>query len=112
MRSPLWRVLLIQKQANAGLMVISRNQPVHAAVSLTMMIALLCVQRLTLLGRLPCNDVVADHPSLSRQHAALFVRQQQQQQQQRQVAGLEAVLWDLGSAHGTFVQGKRISKVR
>jgi pSer/pThr/pTyr-binding forkhead associated (FHA) protein len=67
------------------------------------------LQVLTLLGRLPCNDVVADHPSMSRQHAAIFFRQQQQQ---LQAGSVEAVVWDLGSAHGTFVQGNRISKVR
>jgi pSer/pThr/pTyr-binding forkhead associated (FHA) protein len=66
---------------------------------------------LTLLGRLPCNDVVADHPSMSRQHAAIFFRKQQQQQQ-LQAGSVEAVVWDLGSAHGSFVQGNCISKVR
>jgi len=56
-------------------------------------------------GRLPQNDVVLDHASISRQHAALCFRAKQPQQ------ALQGVLMDLGSAHGTFVQGARLARV-
>eukprot|EP00775_Hariotina_reticulata_P011872 gene11872-12016_t len=61
-------------------------------------------QVMTVFGRLPQNDVVLDHASISRQHAALCFQTQEPQQ------GLQAILMDLGSAHGTFVDGARLVK--
>lgn len=71
------------------------------------LIGLLYVQVMTVFGRLPCNDIVLDHPSSSRQHAALTFKKQQQQQE-----GVMPVLSDLGSAHGTFINSRRITRVR
>lgn len=50
------------------------------------------------IGRRPYNDVVVDHLSASGEHAAI------------QVVGGEAVLEDLGSTNGTFVNGRAIRK--
>jgi len=63
------------------------------------------MQVMTVFGRLPQNDVVLDHASISRQHAALCFQAKQPPH------GLQAVVMDLGSAHGTFVQGARLAKV-
>lgn len=49
------------------------------------------------IGRAPDNDVVVNHPEVSRQHARL-VRQ-----------GTAMVVEDLGSTNGTFVNGVRLS---
>lgn len=69
------------------------------------------LQVMTVFGRLPCNDITLDHASVSRQHAALTFRQQQQEGQQHQQPGVIAILCDLGSAHGTFIQGTRVTRV-
>ena len=44
--------------------------------------------------------MVLDHPSLSRQHAAVCFER----------AGQRWMLLDLNSAHGTFVDGRPVSK--
>ena len=48
------------------------------------------------LGRRPYNDVVIDHPTVSRVHARI------------QETPLGYVLRDLGSANGTYVNGKDV----
>jgi len=52
---------------------------------------------LIMIGRAPDNDVVINHPEVSRQHARLTRR------------GTAVVLEDLGSTNGTFVNGVRLS---
>ena len=47
-------------------------------------------------------DVVLDHASISRQHATLCY----------QVDGNKWLVTDQGSAHGTFVNGKQVLKVK
>ncbi|CAL8466900.1 g6436 [Coccomyxa elongata] len=54
----------------------------------------------TLFGRSPMADVVLDHPSLSRQHAALCYHK----------TSRCWVLLDLNSAHGTAVDGRQVPK--
>jgi ABC-type multidrug transport system ATPase subunit len=49
-------------------------------------------------GRAPSNDIVLDHPQISRNHATL-TRQ-----------GTELVLQDLGSTNGTYVNGEPITR--
>jgi len=49
------------------------------------------------IGRSPACDLAINHPSVSRQHARVSVRED------------GAYLADLGSTHGTFVRGQRIS---
>jgi DNA-binding winged helix-turn-helix (wHTH) protein len=49
-----------------------------------------------LIGRHPASVVVIDSPTVSRHHAAI------------RVAGVEAILLDLGSRNGTFVGGERV----
>src|SRR5690349_3449801 len=49
------------------------------------------------IGRVPSNDVVLDHPSVSRYHARVTVLAQQ-----------GPLLTDLQSLNGTFVNGRRI----
>jgi pSer/pThr/pTyr-binding forkhead associated (FHA) protein len=49
------------------------------------------------IGRTPDQDIILDDPAISRNHARLFWK------------GGELYLEDLGSKHGCFVQGKRIS---
>lgn len=51
----------------------------------------------TTIGRAEC-DIILDDPECSRQHASL------------EVLGSRAVVSDLGSTNGTFVQGERIEK--
>lgn len=46
-------------------------------------------------------DVVCDHGSLSRQHAQLCYKP----------ATRQWLVMDLGSTHGTFVDGQRVTKV-
>lgn len=58
------------------------------------------------IGRGPDNDVVLDAPQISRNHARL-TRQEGSSDQPQQSAYL---IEDLGSANGTFVDGKRISR--
>ncbi|HET9893391.1 MAG TPA: cytochrome P450 [Streptosporangiaceae bacterium] len=48
------------------------------------------------IGRTPDNDIVISHPAVSRHHAEL-----------RNVAGAYSIV-DLGSTHGTFVNGQRV----
>ncbi len=49
------------------------------------------------IGRTPDNDVVISHPAVSRHHAEL-----------RNEAGTRSIV-DLGSTHGTFVNGQRVT---
>jgi pSer/pThr/pTyr-binding forkhead associated (FHA) protein len=51
-----------------------------------------------IIGRGEDCDVVLDDPSVSRHHAAIFA-----------IAGARPVLEDLGSANGTFVNGRPLS---
>jgi pSer/pThr/pTyr-binding forkhead associated (FHA) protein len=48
-------------------------------------------------GRAPTCDVVLDHASISRQHARISCG-----------ASRKVRIQDMGSAHGTFVNGKRL----
>jgi len=48
------------------------------------------------IGRAPGNDLIVDHPTVSRQHATI------------KVEGEAFRLFDLGSANGTFVNGQRV----
>ncbi len=50
------------------------------------------------IGRRPYNDIVVDHLAVSGEHAVI------------QVTGEEAVLEDLGSTNGTFVNGRAVRK--
>ena len=50
------------------------------------------------MGRRPYNDIVVDHLAVSGEHAVI------------QVTGEEAVLEDLGSTNGTFVNGRAVRK--
>lgn len=61
-----------------------------------------CLQLATVFGRNDVlADVVLDHPSISRQHAAICFE-----------AGTgRCLVIDLGSAHGTFLEGKQLQKV-
>jgi pSer/pThr/pTyr-binding forkhead associated (FHA) protein len=47
-------------------------------------------------GRAPGNDLIVDHPTVSRQHATI------------KVEGPDFRLFDLGSANGTFVNDERL----
>jgi FHA domain/von Willebrand factor type A domain len=47
-------------------------------------------------GRAPGNDLIVDHPTVSRQHATI------------KLEGEEFRLYDLGSANGTFVNDQRL----
>ncbi len=51
-------------------------------------------------GRSPDVDVPVDHPSVSRRHCELFVE------------GDQVQVKDLGSTHGTHVDGERVERVR
>jgi DNA-binding winged helix-turn-helix (wHTH) protein len=51
----------------------------------------------TIIGRLPSAGVYIDHPSVSRRHAAISIDAQR------------AVLRDLKSRNGTFVDGRRVT---
>lgn len=51
--------------------------------------------------RSPAADILLEHPSSSRQHAAVCYRQ----------STTQWVVLDLNSAHGTFVNGQRLQKV-
>ncbi len=53
-------------------------------------------------GRHDSADVTCEHPSLSRLHAALNFEG---------MTG-RCLVTDLGSTHGTFVDGKKLEKVR
>jgi pSer/pThr/pTyr-binding forkhead associated (FHA) protein len=95
------------------------------------------MQRATVFGRLPTNNVVLDHASISRQHAALCFASATTTSSSKTPAdagaagrascasaGVETsssgsggsthrcMVLDLGSAHGTWVNGQRCSKVR
>lgn len=59
--------------------------------------ALLTKDRSTI-GRRPYNDVVIDNLAVSGEHALI------------QMVGDTAVLEDLGSTNGTFVQGQRVTR--
>lgn len=48
------------------------------------------------IGRAPGNSFVVQHPTVSRQHAAI------------RIEGNDFRLYDLGSANGTFVNGQRV----
>ena len=52
-------------------------------------------------GRSPAADVVLDHPSISRQHAAVCYQR----------SSGAWMLLDLDSAHGTFLGDAQVSKV-
>ncbi|KAJ7567264.1 hypothetical protein O6H91_02G139700 [Diphasiastrum complanatum] len=56
-------------------------------------------RRKLIFGRLGVCDVILGHPSISRQHARLELRE-----------ASEFVLIDLNSVHGTFVNGKPLRK--
>lgn len=71
-------------------LIISRDQQVVRQVELT-------ERRLTI-GRHPDNDIVIANGAVSARHAAITRR------------GDEAVLEDLGSSNGTFVNGQRIAQ--
>ncbi|MCJ7502282.1 MAG: FHA domain-containing protein, partial [Acidobacteriia bacterium] len=53
------------------------------------------------IGRVEANDLVLDHPSVSRHHARLTV-----------LPGDTTLLNDLGSLNGTFVNGQQIHEHR
>ena len=52
------------------------------------------------IGKAPDNDIVIDHPTVSRNH--LVVRRQ----------GDQFLVQDLGSTNGTFLNGNRLNAVR
>ena len=52
------------------------------------------------LGRHPHNDIVLDHPTISSRHASITL------------LGDHALLEDLGSTNGTFVNGKRVDRYK
>lgn len=51
------------------------------------------------IGRMPGSSIVIDDPKVSRQHAQVYLDQDQ------------VILTDLGSTNGTFVNGRRVSRV-
>jgi hypothetical protein len=57
-------------------------------------------QGLTLIGRLPCNDIVIPDRCISRRHAGI------------KVSAESVVLRDFESANGTLVDGQRITEVQ
>ena len=73
-------------------LIISRNAQVVQEVELD--------KERTTIGRHPGNDIVIEHGTVSGRHAAITL------------VGNEAVLEDLGSTNGTFVNGKRIERHR
>lgn len=52
------------------------------------------------IGRHPHNDIVLDHPTISSRHACITL------------LGDHALLEDLGSTNGTFVNGKRVERYK
>ena len=51
------------------------------------------------IGRVPGNDIVLDDPRVSSRHARLMI-----------VAGSEALIEDLGSSNGTFLNSAEIAR--